>query len=303
MLYTIPTFHNPAGITQPAERRKGAARHRCERGDPGSRDDPYALLGFDGTVPRAMRADDRDHVVYPRFVLQDVGVGPAGRLGGGAARCQEKLVLAAEAAVLCPSNFTQGVVSGSWRPSRGANRWTSSGPLPRAAGRPARDAGRTDARRNQLDRPGRRLLFVAHVARRPGRHRHAAPGRERSGRLRTRDRVLQRRPRAAQHAVVVLLPRPRPDPRRVRRLATVMEAELEIGRTFGTASALHRPSGAEAPVRIWPEETDEPPPHPSWSCVAGCHRNATSRSVPAAGSPKHCGRRDWPSRWQTWTPD
>lgn len=42
---------------------------------------------------------------------------------------------------------------------------------------------------------------------------------------------------------------PEPDRIRegVRRLATVMEAELEIGQTFGTASTLHHPSGSNTP--------------------------------------------------------
>ena len=43
---------------------------------------------------------------------------------------------------------------------------------------------------------------------------------------------------------------PEPDRIRegVRRLAAVMEQELQIGETFGTASALHHPSGSSVPT-------------------------------------------------------
>src|ERR1700693_1964936 len=63
-LYTVPNFHNPAGVTLAAGRR-----HRildiCQRaGLLVVEDNPYGLLGFDGDPMRAMRADDGDGVVY-----------------------------------------------------------------------------------------------------------------------------------------------------------------------------------------------------------------------------------------------
>jgi Transcriptional regulators containing a DNA-binding HTH domain and an aminotransferase domain (MocR family) and their eukaryotic orthologs len=63
-LYTVPNFHNPAGVTLAAARR-----HRildiCHRaGLLVVEDNPYGLLGFDGEPMRALRADDADGVVY-----------------------------------------------------------------------------------------------------------------------------------------------------------------------------------------------------------------------------------------------
>ena len=63
-LYTVPNFHNPAGVTLAAGRR-----HRilqiCQRaGLLVVEDNPYGLLGFDGEPMRALRADDDEGVVY-----------------------------------------------------------------------------------------------------------------------------------------------------------------------------------------------------------------------------------------------
>ncbi len=64
LIYTIPSFHNPAGITQPAQRRKEILDIALRENLLILEDDPYALLGFEGTVPRAIRADDSEQVVY-----------------------------------------------------------------------------------------------------------------------------------------------------------------------------------------------------------------------------------------------
>ena len=116
LVYTIPPFHNPAGVTQPPERRAAvldvARRHNVLVLE----DDPYGLLGFDGpyaggAAPRAMRADEAEGVVYLGSFSKTIASGL--RVGWAVAPhgVREKLVLAAEAAVLCPSNFAQLTVS------------------------------------------------------------------------------------------------------------------------------------------------------------------------------------------------
>jgi DNA-binding transcriptional MocR family regulator len=111
LLYTIPSYHNPAGITQPPERRQQvldvARRHQLAVLE----DDPYGLLGFDGKVPRAMRADEPNQVLYLGSFSKTIASGL--RVGWVLAPhgVREKLVLAAESAVLCPSNFSQLAVS------------------------------------------------------------------------------------------------------------------------------------------------------------------------------------------------
>ena len=58
MLYTIPSFHNPAGVTQGPERRQRILEIAKREGVLVLEDDPYGLLGFEGAPPRAIRADD-----------------------------------------------------------------------------------------------------------------------------------------------------------------------------------------------------------------------------------------------------
>jgi DNA-binding transcriptional MocR family regulator len=111
MIYTIPNFHNPAGITQPQARREEILSIAKSAGVLVLEDDPYGLLGFDGHVPQAIRAMDSDAVVYLGSFSKTVAGGL--RVGWAVAPhgVREKIVLAAEAATLCPSNFSQLTVS------------------------------------------------------------------------------------------------------------------------------------------------------------------------------------------------
>ena len=111
LLYTVPSFHNPAGVTQGATRRAEVLAACAEHGVPVLEDDPYALLGFDGTVPQALRALDETGVVYLGSFSKTFA--PGLRVGWAVAPhgIREKLVLAAEAAVLCPPAISQLAVS------------------------------------------------------------------------------------------------------------------------------------------------------------------------------------------------
>jgi 2-aminoadipate transaminase len=110
-LYTIPSFHNPGGVTQGAARRAEILAICASHGLPLLEDDPYALLGFDGVVPRALRADDGEGVLYLGSFSKTFASGL--RVGWVVAPhgVREKLVLAAEASVLCPSELSQLAVS------------------------------------------------------------------------------------------------------------------------------------------------------------------------------------------------
>jgi 2-aminoadipate transaminase len=111
LIYTIPSFHNPAGVTQGPARRTELLEIARSAGILVLEDDPYGLLGFSGEVPRAIRADDPDGVVYLGSFSKTIASGL--RVGWALAphAIREKLVLAAEASVLCPSNFAQYTVS------------------------------------------------------------------------------------------------------------------------------------------------------------------------------------------------
>jgi 2-aminoadipate transaminase len=111
LLYTIPSYHNPGGVTQGQQRRHEVLAAARRAGVLIVEDDPYGLLGFDGIVPRALHADDPEGVVYLGSFSKTIAAGV--RLGWAVAppSLREKLVMAAEAATLCPSNFTQLTIS------------------------------------------------------------------------------------------------------------------------------------------------------------------------------------------------
>ena len=111
LVYTIPSFHNPAGVTQSPDRRREVLRIAQDAGIAVLEDDPYGLLGFEGAPPRALRADDDEGVIYLGSFSKTIASGL--RVGWAVAPhgVREKLVLAAEAATLCPSNYAQLTVS------------------------------------------------------------------------------------------------------------------------------------------------------------------------------------------------
>jgi len=110
-LYTIPNFHNPAGITL-AVRRRAEILDICARhGVLVVEDNPYGLLGFDGQTYPALRSMDPGNVVYLGSFSKTFAAGL--RVGWVLAphAVREKLVLAAEAATLCPPTLNQLIVS------------------------------------------------------------------------------------------------------------------------------------------------------------------------------------------------
>ena len=110
-LYTIPNFHNPAGVTQSAKRRLEIL-DICRANDIlVLEDNPYGLLGFDQEPMRAMRADEAEGVIYLGSFSKTFS--PGMRVGWALAphAVREKLVLAQEAATLCPPSFSQMAVS------------------------------------------------------------------------------------------------------------------------------------------------------------------------------------------------
>jgi len=106
-LYTVPNFHNPAGVTLAAARRQPILDICRRAGLLVVEDNPYGLLGFDGDPMRALRADDDEGVVYLGTFSKTFAAGV--RVGWAVAppAIKEKLILAAESAVLCHSSFSQ----------------------------------------------------------------------------------------------------------------------------------------------------------------------------------------------------
>jgi DNA-binding transcriptional MocR family regulator len=115
-LYTIPNFHNPAGTSLSDARRDEVLAICQEAGLLVLEDNPYGLLGFDGPPVRAIRARGTQHdgqsddVVYLGSFSKTFA--PGLRVGWVLAphAVREKLVLAAEASVLCPPALNQMAV-------------------------------------------------------------------------------------------------------------------------------------------------------------------------------------------------
>ena len=110
-LYTIPTFHNPAGVTLSWERRIEILEICRSEGILVLEDNPYGLLYFEEKPPAAIRSLETDGVIYLGTFSKTLA--PGFRVGWALAphAIREKLILANEAAVLSPSSFSQLIIS------------------------------------------------------------------------------------------------------------------------------------------------------------------------------------------------
>jgi 2-aminoadipate transaminase len=110
-LYTVPNFHNPAGTTMSVERRPQVIDICRRHGILVLEDNPYGLLGFDREPYDALRTLSDEGVVYLGSFSKTFA--PGLRVGWALAphAVREKLVLASESAILCPSAYSQMTVS------------------------------------------------------------------------------------------------------------------------------------------------------------------------------------------------
>jgi len=110
-LYSVPNFHNPAGTTMSLERRPQIVEICHRHGILVLEDNPYGLLGFDREPYAAMRTLSDEGVVYLGSFSKTFA--PGLRVGWALAphAIREKLVLASESAILCPSAYAQMTVS------------------------------------------------------------------------------------------------------------------------------------------------------------------------------------------------
>src|SRR3954454_5298298 len=110
-LYTIPTYQNPAGVTLSEARREEVLDICSRHGLLVVEDDPYGMLSFEGEAPRPLRARRRDGVFYLSTFSKTFA--PGLRVGWILAphAVRDKLVIASEAQILCPSGYAQAAVS------------------------------------------------------------------------------------------------------------------------------------------------------------------------------------------------
>ncbi|CAN5536341.1 PLP-dependent aminotransferase family protein [soil metagenome] len=121
MIYTVPTFQNPAGVTLSNDRRRRLVQIARERELLIVEDNPYGLLRFEGEPPEPLyKLDGGDYVVYLGTFSKILS--PGIRLGWLCAPppIMEKVVLGKQASDLCTSTLTQYFVAewfdeGRWR--------------------------------------------------------------------------------------------------------------------------------------------------------------------------------------------
>jgi DNA-binding transcriptional MocR family regulator len=247
-LYTIPNFHNPAGVTLAVQRRAEVLDLCAAYGVLIIEDNPYGLLGFDGQNYPAMRAVEADNVVYLGSFSKTFA--PGLRVGWALAphAVREKLVLAAESATLCPPAFTQTLVSRYLS----QHDWKGQIKTYREAYRDRRDA-MIAALRKYLP-PGCRWThptggFYVWLTVPEGLDTKAMLPRAVTERVAYvpgtafyADSLGSRQMRLS-----FCYPTPERITEGVRRLAAVLEAELDLQRTFGSVSP-RAVSGPQSPA-------------------------------------------------------
>ena len=119
-IYTVPNFHNPAGVTLSLERRRELVRIAAERELLVLEDNPYGLLRYEGTPLPTLRAlDGGEFVIYASTFSKILS--PGVRLGWTTAPAPvlQKLNFGKQSTDLCSSSISQYFVgayfdSGPW---------------------------------------------------------------------------------------------------------------------------------------------------------------------------------------------
>jgi DNA-binding transcriptional MocR family regulator len=111
LLYLVPNFANPSGVTLSAPRRLEVLEICRQRGILIIEDNPYGQLYFGEKPPNAIRSLDEQNVVYLGSFSKILS--PGLRVGYVLAppAIRDKLVLANESAILSPATFAQMLVS------------------------------------------------------------------------------------------------------------------------------------------------------------------------------------------------
>jgi 2-aminoadipate transaminase len=110
-IYTVPNFHNPAGVTLSLERRHELVRIASERELLVLEDNPYGLLRYEGTPLPPLRSLDEEFIVYASTFSKILS--PGVRLGWTCAPAPvlAKMTVGKQASDLCSSSISQYFVS------------------------------------------------------------------------------------------------------------------------------------------------------------------------------------------------
>ena len=110
-IYTVPNFHNPAGVTLSLERRLELVRIASERELLVLEDNPYGMLRYEGTSLPTLRSLDEEFVIYASTFSKILS--PGVRLGWTVAPppVLQKMNIGKQASDLCSSSISQYFVS------------------------------------------------------------------------------------------------------------------------------------------------------------------------------------------------
>jgi 2-aminoadipate transaminase len=111
-IYTVPNFHNPAGVTLSLERRRELVRIASERELLVLEDNPYGMLRYEGTpLPTLRSLDGGEFVIYASTFSKILS--PGVRLGWTVAPAPvlQKMNIGKQSSDLCSSSISQYFVS------------------------------------------------------------------------------------------------------------------------------------------------------------------------------------------------
>jgi 2-aminoadipate transaminase len=110
-IYTVPNFHNPAGVTLSLERRLELVRIASERELLVLEDNPYGLLRYEGVPLPTLRSLDDEFIIYAGTFSKILS--PGVRLGWTVAPAPvlAKMNLGKQASDLCSSSISQYFVA------------------------------------------------------------------------------------------------------------------------------------------------------------------------------------------------
>jgi 2-aminoadipate transaminase len=110
-IYTVPNFHNPAGVTMSLERRRELVRIAGERELIVLEDNPYGLLRYEGESLPTLHSLDDEFVIYASTFSKILS--PGVRLGWAAAPAPilAKMQIGKQGSDLCSSSISQYFVA------------------------------------------------------------------------------------------------------------------------------------------------------------------------------------------------
>jgi DNA-binding transcriptional MocR family regulator len=118
-IYTVPNFHNPAGVTMSLDRREQLVRIAGERELLVLEDNPYGLLRYEGSPLPTLHSLDDEFIIYASTFSKILS--PGVRLGWACAPAPvlAKMNIGKQASDLCSSSISQHFVgayfdSGPW---------------------------------------------------------------------------------------------------------------------------------------------------------------------------------------------